>query len=171
METKELIAIATRIRDAWRPGDYDDAYMLALHVLAEHAVNDGEQLSPDKAIEIIGGATEMIEIPEPPIDKENRLTAIIRVPVKQDPKHNVADAYCIEKIKGFGGCCIWGYYESRKEWIVNVSARWLVTHLLTLVGELYASEPCRLDHNGNCQEHFYFGRPPCPHKQAKELFQ
>ena len=114
----------------------------------------------------------MIEIPEPPIELSKRLTAIIRVPEsdRQPLGHDVPNAYCVESLDGFGGCIIWGYYESRKEWIANPNPRWLVTHLLTLVGELYDPAPCRLDHHGYCQEHFYFNNSPCPHKQAQELF-
>jgi len=115
----------------------------------------------------------MIEIPEPPIDKANRLTAIIRVPEHErvPDTHDIPNAFCVETITGYGGCMLWGWYERRQEWIANPNPRWLVTHLLSLAGELYDSMPCQLDHNGNCQEHFYFGRPPCPHRQAKELFQ
>lgn len=39
MEPKELIKIATRVKHNWFPGDCDDAYRLALHVLATNKAN------------------------------------------------------------------------------------------------------------------------------------
>ena len=44
-------------------------------------------------------------------------------------------------------------------------------NMFNLIRELYDPTPCRLDHHGYCQEHFYFDNSPCPHKQAQELFQ
>lgn len=43
-----------------------------------------------------------------------------------------------------------------------------------LVRNLAQPEPCRLDHNGSCQEHFWFvfsdNDAPCPHGRAQALF-
>lgn len=111
----------------------------------------------------------MNEIPEPPIELSNRLTAIIRVP-ESDRKplgHDVPNAYCVEFIEGFGGCIVWGWYECNKAWEVNVGSRWLIVYLLAKVAELYDATPCRLDHHGYCQEHVYFSTP-CPHRLAQE---
>lgn len=41
-----------------------------------------------------------------------------------------------------------------------------------LVRDLAHPEPCRIDHNGDCQEHFWFpgDDTPCPHGRAQALF-
>lgn len=114
----------------------------------------------------------MNDIPEPPIDQAKRLTAIIRVPEHEriPDTHDIPSAFCVETIEGHGGCMLWGWYERHKEWIANPNPRWLVTHLLTMVGELYDPMPCREDRLAEtCREHVK--NLPCPHRQAKELFE
>lgn len=41
-----------------------------------------------------------------------------------------------------------------------------------LVQDMAHSDPCRIDHNGDCQEHFWFPTDgtPCPHGRAQALF-
>lgn len=43
--------------------------------------------------------------------------------------------------------------------------------LMELVDALRRPEPCRLDHNGDCQEHWTFGEGPCPHGTANAMFE
>lgn len=44
--------------------------------------------------------------------------------------------------------------------------------LADLVRDLAHGDPCRIDHNGDCQEHFWFPSDgtPCPHGRAQALF-
>lgn len=47
-----------------------------------------------------------------------------------------------------------------------------VEQLASLVRDLAHGDPCRIDHNGGCQEHFWFPTDdtPCPHGRAQALF-
>ncbi|MEU6237392.1 hypothetical protein [Kitasatospora sp. NPDC047058] len=45
-----------------------------------------------------------------------------------------------------------------------------VATLLDLIDSLRDPEPCRLDHHGDCQEHYWFEPGPCPHARAAALF-
>jgi len=38
---------------------------------------------------------------------------------------------------------------------------------LEIIEALTDEDPCRLDHNGNCQAHMAFGEGECPHAMAK----
>lgn len=44
-------------------------------------------------------------------------------------------------------------------------------YLYGLLDLLAEDTPCRLDHHGYCQEHYWFSEEPCPHREAHELLQ
>lgn len=48
--------------------------------------------------------------------------------------------------------------------------RWTyIEDLRSIVGDLVDAEPCRLDHDGGCQAHDWFGETECPHARAKRF--
>lgn len=44
-----------------------------------------------------------------------------------------------------------------------------VNELRAVLADLADGSPCDLDHDGNCQEHAWFGDGECPHARAKRL--
>jgi hypothetical protein len=38
-----------------------------------------------------------------------------------------------------------------------------------ILADLVDPDPCRLDHDGDCQTHAWFGDDECPHARAKRL--
>jgi len=70
----------------------------------------------------------------PPIDGQLIYSVEVPAEVRAADKYaDIAEAYAVEAGEHIpGGCIIWGLYHG--EWIANISARWLVLHLLTKAG-------------------------------------
>lgn len=40
---------------------------------------------------------------------------------------------------------------------------------LSILNDIYDGEACRIDHEGQCQEHYWFHNSECPHARAKRF--
>lgn len=58
---------------------------------------------------------------------------------------------------------------SREDAILHLANEFAIEALLDLIADLADRDPCRLDHDGGCQTHAWFGEAKCPHARAQKL--
>lgn len=75
---------------------------------------------------------------------------------------DIASEYAVVEIpRGIAGLMVYGCHPRTGRWTANWQARHVVKRMLELLQRVHEmhDEPCRYDHNGFCQAHFY--SEPC----------